>query len=153
MKLADTCLIPAGFAETWQYLMDIPAAARCVPGVAQAAPDGPGCYRGELRAKVGPMTLTLAGAVTIQQQDPQSGRARFIIEASDRRVGGGVKTDLQIQLTPLTDNQTQLSIQTDTTFIGRLAELGQPIIRRKAQSTIQEFARNLQKEISAPIGE
>lgn len=153
MKLTDTCQIPAGVAQTWQYLMDVPAAARCVPGVTQAAPDGPGRYRGELRARVGPMTLTLSGALTLQEQDPQSRRARFLIEAGDRRVGGGVKTRLQIQLTPLTPHQTELSIETDTTFTGRLAELGQPIIRRKAQSTIQEFARNLQKQITAQTPE
>ena len=149
MKLQNACRIPAPMSDAWDYLMDVPSSARCVPGVADAAPDGPGRYRGSLRAKVGPMSITLSGTVTVQEQQPESGRARFLVEANDRRVGGGVKTDMTIQLTPLSPNSTELDIQTDTTFIGRLGELGQPIIRRKAQSTIQQFAQNLTREMAA----
>ena len=149
MKLSDACIVPAGFAATWSYLLDIANSARCVPGVDVAAPDGAGRYRGILKARVGPMSLTLQGTVTIQEQAPESGRARFLIEAADRRLGGAVKTDLRMQLTPLSGNETKLSIETDTAFMGRLAELGQPIIRRKAQTVIQQFAQNLRQELAA----
>lgn len=149
MKLQNSCLIPAGLTETWDYLMDISGSARCVPGVVDVAPDGADCYRGTLRAKVGPMSITLSGAVTVREREPDSGRARFIVEASDRRVGGGVKTDMMIQLTAKSPAETELTIETDTTFMGRLGELGQPVIRRKAQSTIEEFARNLARELAA----
>lgn len=149
MKLESSCTVPAGPAETWDYLMDVATAAKCVPGVVDAAPDGDGRYRGTLRARVGPMSVTLSGTVTVQEREPESGRARFVVEASDRRLGGGVKTEMQVQLKPTPTGETELLIETDTTFMGRLGELGQPVIRRKAQSTIEEFARNLARELSA----
>lgn len=136
-------------SETWDYLMDVAASARCVPGVVEVAPDGAGRYRGSLRARVGPMSITLSGTVTVQEREPASGRARFLVEASDRRVGGGVKTDMVMQLTACSPSETELAIETDTTFMGRLGELGQPVIRRKAQATIEEFARNLEREMAA----
>ena len=129
--------------------MDVANAAKCVPGVVEATPEGDGRYRGALRAKVGPMSINLSGTVTIQEREPGSGRARFLVEASDRRVGGGVKTDMLMQLTARSPIETELTIETDTTFMGRLGELGQPLIRRKAQSTIEEFARNLSRERGA----
>ena len=128
--------------------MDVATAAKCVPGVVDAAPDGDGRYRGALRARVGPMSVTLSGMVTVQEREPESGRARFVVEASDRRLGGGVKTEMMVQLKPTPTGETELLIETDTTFMGRLGELGQPVIRRKAQSTIEEFARNLARELS-----
>ncbi len=148
MKLQNSCIAPAGLTESWDFLIDIPNAAKCVPGVVDVTPDGDGRYRGTLRAKVGPMSITLSGTVTVQQQEPESGRARFLVEASDRRVGGGVKTDMLMQLTARSPAETELTIETDTTFMGRLGELGQPVIRRKAQSTIEEFARNLARELA-----
>ena len=148
MKLQNSCVVPAGFTESWDFLIDVANAAKCVPGVVDVAPDGDGCYRGTLRAKVGPMSINLSGTVTVQEQEPESGRARFLVEASDRRVGGGVKTDMLMQLTGRSPAETELTIDTDTTFMGRLGELGQPIIRRKAQSTIEEFARNLSRELA-----
>ena len=149
MKLQNSCLIPAGLTESWDFLIDVASAARCVPGVVDVAPEGDGRYRGTLRAKVGPMSITLSGSVAVQEQEPESGRARFLVEASDRRVGGGVKTDMLMQLTAMSATETELTIETDTTFMGRLGELGQPLIRRKAQSTIEEFARNLSLELAA----
>ena len=147
MKLQNTCVVPASLPETWDFLMDVPASAKCVPGVAEVAPDGDGCFRGTLKAKVGPMGITLSGTVTVQEQAPDSGRARFLVEASDRRLGGGVKTEMLVHVSAAPDGGTELAIDTDTTFMGRLGELGQPVIRRKAQATIEEFARNLALEL------
>ena len=149
MKLQNTCIVPVGLTESWDFLMDVEKSAKCVPGVVDANPEGEDCYRGTLRAKVGPMSITLSGTVTVQEQEPDSGRARFLVEASDRRVGGGVKTDMLMQLTARSPTETELTIETDTTFMGRLGELGQPLIRRKAQSNIEEFARNLSRELAA----
>ena len=148
MRLQNSCVVPAGLSESWDFLMDVANSAKCVPGVVDANPDGEDCYRGSLRAKVGPMSVTLSGTITVQEQQPESWRARFLVEASDRRVGGGVKTDMLMQLTPRSPTETELTIETDTTFMGRLGELGQPLIRRKAQSTIEEFARNLSRELA-----
>ena len=96
------------------------------------------------------MGLTLAGTLRVLEQDPAKGEARFLIEASDRKVGGAVRADLLIQLRSEEGNQTELVLNTDTTFIGRLGELGQPLIRRKANNTMQDFARNLAQQLSQP---
>ena len=149
MKLQNTCVVPADVPETWEFLMDVPSSAACVPGVTEAVADGDDCYRGALRAKVGPMSITLSGTVTVCEQSVDSGRARFLVEAADRRLGGGVKTEMLVQLTAAPSGGTELVIDTDTTFMGRLGELGQPVIRRRAQATIEEFARNLARALDA----
>ena len=147
MKLEKTCLVPASPGETWSFLMDVPIAARCVPGVVEVADEGEGRYRGTLKARVGPMSINLSGTVTVEEQDEREGRACYVVEASDRRIGGGVKTEMLLRLRRASEAETELLIETDTTFMGRLGELGQPVIRRKAQSTIEEFARNLARAL------
>ena len=149
MKLENRCVVPASPDETWNYLMDVATAARCVPGVVDVAADGDGRYRGTLKARVGPMSISLSGTVKVEEQSMGEGRARFLVEASDRRIGGGVKTEMLVRLKQVSPTETELTIETDTTFMGRLGELGQPVIRRKAQSTIEEFARNLARELEA----
>ena len=148
MKLESSCVVPASAATTWDFLMDVEAAARCVPGVVEVATED-GRYRGTLKARVGPMSISLSGTVKVEEQDSSQGRARYVVEASDRRIGGGVKTEMLVQLKPASSTETELVIETDTTFMGRLGELGQPVIRRKAKSTIEEFARNLARALEA----
>ncbi len=150
MKLENRCLVPADIQRTWELLMDIPRAAACVPGMEEVVQEEDGSYRASMRVRVGPMGLTLAGTLRVLEQDSAKGEARFLIEASDRKVGGAVRADLLIQLRSEDKNQTELVLNTDTTFIGRLGELGQPLIRRKANNTMQDFARNLAQQLSHP---
>ena len=147
MRLENSCLVPASREETWNFLADIATAAMCVPGVVNVAADGEDCYSGTLKARVGPMSITLSGTVRLEEQDPAKRRARYVVEARDRRLGGGVKTEMTVQMNASSPSETELLIETDTTFMGRLGELGQPVIRRKAQATIEEFARNLAREL------
>ena len=143
MKLEIRSLVPASREATWALVMDIPRAAACIPGIKDVIPDGEGRYQATLHARVGPMGMTLSGTITVLSQDAESGEASFLIEANDRRVGGGVKTNLTMKVTAQSPNETELEIISDTTFMGRLGELGQPIIRRKARNTLEEFSRNL----------
>ena len=150
MKLENRCVVPADIQRTWDLIMDIPRAAACVPGMEEVVQEEDGSYRASMKVMVGPMGLTLAGTLQVLEQDPSKGEARFLIEASDRRVGGAVRADLLMQLISEEGNQTELVLNTDTTFIGKLGELGQPLIRRKASNTMQEFARNLAQQLSQP---
>jgi uncharacterized protein len=148
MKLESRCLVPAGREETWALVMDIPRAAACVPGAEAVTPREEGGFQAEMRVRVGPISLNLAGTIHVLEEDEARGEARFLVEAADRRVGGGVRTHITMRLMPQADGQTELNIDSDTTFMGRLGELGQPIIRRKANTTLQDFARNLAQEVS-----
>ena len=150
MKLENRCVVPADIQRTWDLIMDIPRAAACVPGMEEVVQEEDGSYRASMKVRVGPMGLTLAGTLQVLEQDPSKGEARFLIEASDRRVGGAVRADLLMQLISEEGNQTELVLNTDTTFIGKLGELGQPLIRRKASNTMQECARNLAQQLSQP---
>ena len=48
-----------------------------------------------------------------------------------------------MKVTSKTVDESELEIKSDTTFMGRLGELGQPIIRRKARNTLEDFVKNI----------
>ena len=152
MKLEIRSVVPASRDATWALVMDIPRAAACIPGIKDVIPDGEGRYQATLQARVGPMGMTLSGTITVLSQDADAGEARFLVEANDRRVGGGVKTDMTMKVTARSPSETELEIVSDTIFMGRLGELGQPIIRRKARNTLEEFSRNLSQLLESESG-
>ena len=129
--------------------MDVPKAASCIPGIKDVILDGEGRYQASLQARVGPMGVNLSGTITVLSQDAASGEAEFLVEANDRRVGGGVKTIMTMKLNTKTPDESELEITADTTFMGRLGELGQPIIRRKARNTLEDFMKNLNKLLAS----
>ena len=140
--------MPANWEDTWAVVMDVPKAASCIPGITEITLDGEGRYQATLQARVGPMGINLKGTITVLSQDAASGEAAFLVEANDRRVGGGVKTNMTMKLNAKTTDESELEIMADTTFMGRLGELGQPIIRRKARNTLEDFMKNLNNLLS-----
>ena len=150
MKLENRCLVPADRGTTWALVMDIPRVATCVPGIENVTVEEADRFQAVMKVRVGPISLNLAGTIQVLERDEDKGEAHFLVEASDRRVGGAVRTNITMQLDAQADNQTELLIVSDTNFMGRLGELGQPIIRRKANTTMQDFARNLAQRVSNP---
>ena len=149
MKVEIISVVPASLEATWALLMDIPRAASCIPGITEVTPDGEARYLATLRARVGPMGMNLSGTITVLSQDADAGEAHFLVEANDRRVGGGVKTNMTMKVPAKSAGASGLEIIAGTTFLGRLGELGQPIIRRKARSTLEEFSKNLSKLLAS----
>ena len=148
MTFSQECTIPVARERVWDFMMEVPKVARCVPGVEAVEAVDTGAYRGRLKIQVGPIRLTLEGTITVEAQDRQTGQARMRAEANDRRLGGGIRARLGLALAPV-EGGTHLEIDTDLAILGKIGEFGQPVIKKKADALLAEFARNLQSALAA----
>jgi carbon monoxide dehydrogenase subunit G len=108
-------------------------------------------FQAVMRVRVGPVNLNLSATIVVLLQDREKGEAAFHVEAADRRVGGSVRADLNMRLSQQADGHTELTIATDAVFMGKLGEFGQSVIRNKARTTMDEFARNLVRQLGNPL--
>ena len=133
--------------KAWALLLDIPQVAPCIPGVQDVESDGENQFKAVMQVRVGPVRLNFSGTINILEQDREKGEAHFRVEAADRKVGGSIRAAMTMQLNELSADESELVNVTDTVFMGKIGELGQPIIRRKAKSTLEDFAKNLAKQV------
>ena len=147
MKLTNTATVAAPKDRVWARLMDIPAAARCVPGVASVRPNGKDRYLGTLAVQIGPVRLVLDGDFAITARDEPAGTASIRADAKDSRVGGAIRATMDLALAEK-NGETELRIGTDLTVIGRLGEFGQAVIKRKADQLMQDFAECLARQVA-----
>ena len=148
MKLQHRATVPAPRDRVWAILMDVPRVAACVPGVESVTPDGDDRYRGRFRVQVGPVRLALEGELAVTGRDDAAGRAVMRANGTDARMGGGVRAIVELSLVPGT--ATEMVVDSDVQILGRIGELGQPLIKRKADEIMSAFAQNLAKTVSAP---
>jgi len=157
MDFEQRCTLPVARTALWQFLMDVPQMATCVPGVESVTVSGDGQYTGCMRVKVGPIHLALQGRMTIQERDQQQWRVVTRVEAQDRRVGGGIHVIAHMTLLENGPVATALTIRAQARLLGKLGEFGQPVIRKQADATLAEFARNVAAHFAhaavAPQGE
>jgi carbon monoxide dehydrogenase subunit G len=145
MKLEHTVSIDAPRARVWAVLMDLPVAAGCVPGTRDLVAEGDG-VRGTLEVRLGPVKLALSGVVTVESRDEARGTARLRADAEDRRLGGAIRAHVDVALTG--DAPTQLRVSSDVTILGRIGELGQPLIARQADKVLAGFADCLRRTVA-----
>ena len=143
MEFEHRCTIPVPRATLWQFLLDVPQMATCVPGVESITSSGEDTYNGRMRVKLGPIHLTLQGAMTIETRDQQQWLVVARSEANDRRVGGGVHIGTRLLLLESSPEATELVVQTQARLFGKLGEFGQPVIRKQADTILATFVRNL----------
>lgn len=146
MKLEHRVTVDAPRSAVWAVLMDLPVAARCVPGTRDVAPDGDG-VRGILDVRVGPIKLSLAGTVAVDSRDEAAGTARLRANAEDQRLGGAVRAFVDLMVSG--DQPTELQIASDVAILGRIGELGQPLIARQADKVLTGFADCLRRAVAA----
>jgi uncharacterized protein len=148
VTFTQECVIPVDRERLWDFMMEVPRVARCVPGVEAVEPVDTGAYRGSLKVQVGPIRLALEGIITVEERDRNAWRARMRAEANDRRLGGGIRARLGLTLAPGAGG-THLKIETELAILGKIGEFGQPVIKKKADTLLAEFARNLQSALAA----
>lgn len=149
MIIDQTVTIPASVERVWEFMMDVPAVSRCVPGVESVTEIDPDTYAGALKVKVGPIGVRLEGKVVMAERDVAARRARMELQAADKRINGAVNAKMTMSLIPAgSGDQTDLAIHTDAAIMGKLGEFGQAVMRKKADQIMAEFARNLSAEVS-----
>jgi carbon monoxide dehydrogenase subunit G len=129
------------------FLDDFNKAAYCVPGLTDLKDLGNDEYEGTIRVRIGPLGLNVGGHAQVERGS-QDGSWRVKGEGRDRRVGASMTANVEAKLEEVDAQQTTVEVVADVQFAGRLAELGQPLIKRKADSFVQEFAQNLRKAVN-----
>lgn len=151
MEFEHRCTIPVSRLALWEFLLDIPRMATCVPGMESITSSGDASYSGQMRVKFGPIRMTFQGTMTIETRDP----ARWLVgarsEANDRRVGGGVHINTRLLLLESEPEVTELVVQTQARLFGKLGEFGQPVIRKQADTMLAGFARNLVERVPRTV--
>ena len=148
MKLSHTAVVKAPRARVWKLVTDVPAAARCVPGVAAVTPAGAGKYKGSLLVQLGPVRLVLDGDVALTATDEAAGKASVRADAKDSRLGGTVRATMDLALVDKGADTTELRITSDVQIAGRIGEFGQPVIQRKADQLMTQFAECLARTLA-----
>jgi uncharacterized protein len=149
MHFEHRAVLAATPEQVWDFMMDVPRVSACVPGVEDVAPVGgdTDAYSGTLRVRVGPVALALQGTIRIVEKDAAAGRAVMKAEAADKKIGGRVDAQLGMQLAGQGDQATELFITTDANVLGKIGEFGQPVIKKKAEQMMREFAENVKKQV------
>lgn len=149
MEFSQELTLPGGLEPVWAVLVDVRRLAACVPGVEDVEELVPlARYRATVKQRVGPFRLEVPLEIHVAEiQERERIRARAA--GRDRLTGTAISAALCATLTPTGAGETRLALATTLDVGGRLAALGYPLIRKRAEENVAEFGRRLRALLEA----
>lgn len=141
--------VPA--VKAWNFLMDIDRFASCVPGLEQVAQIDERTFDGVVSATVGPISGKFTFRSTILESTPPSAMV-VQTDGTDSVTHSAVVARLTVTLSEAVGQRTELSYRADIAIHGRLAILGDMVLRATSALVLEEFARRLRTQLEADAG-
>ncbi len=127
----------------WETLMDVRQVAGCLEGVEELNVIDDDLYEGKLTVKMGAVKLRFHGRVTVTLRDHANRKGVLEAGAKDPKAGGGFKAALQMQLAETAPGTSELALDLEATILGRIGELGRPLIKKRINTMMDDFVEAL----------
>jgi carbon monoxide dehydrogenase subunit G len=150
MLLTNEFVVHRPLDETWAVLTDLERIAPCMPGAqltSVSASDQGDEYHGKVKVKVGPMTAQFSGVATFKERDATAHRA--VIDARGRdATGKGRASALVTAVLAAEGDATKVTVETDLTIAGPLAQMGRSTIGDISTRLLGQFVANLEQQLA-----
>ena len=137
--------------KAWDVLTDINQFASCLPGLEQVTQIDERAFDGVVGATVGPITGKFTFRSTILESTPPT---QMVVQTdgTDSVTRSAVSAKLTVKLMEVTEKRTQLGYHAEVEIKGRLAILGDMVLRATAVLVLEEFARRLREKLENASG-
>jgi carbon monoxide dehydrogenase subunit G len=150
MKLENEFVVPVPRDQAWDVLMDVERIAPCMPGATFDGYEGESssAFKGRVKVKLGPITVTYAGVAKFVEKDKDAGRA--VIDASGKESRGSGTANATIETVLLDNGDTTLvKVTTDLNITGKPAQFGRGVMVEVGTKILGQFATCLASQLAA----
>jgi len=145
MELKNQFRVSVPVDVAWTVLTDLERVAPCMPGAELKEVEGDE-YRGIVKVKVGPVTAQYKGTARFVDKSDEQHRAVLQAEGRDTRGQGNASATVTATAEPDGDG-TVVSIVTELTITGKVAQFGRSIMGDVSTKLLGEFAERLEADL------
>lgn len=148
MHFEGTIPIKASPKRVWELLLDVDRFAGCVPGIEEVTQVDDRTFDGVILASVGPMSGKFSFRAQIVESNPTSDMVTEL-KGTDSVTKSTVMAVTRLSLLSQAAEQTELSYDSTVDINGRLAILGDMVMRATATLILEEFGNRVRRELEA----
>lgn len=140
MKIEQTFTVGAPAERVWDFITDPTQVAPCVPGLEKVETLSPTKYKASVRVAVGPIKTRFNIDVEITEKI----KPTLLLSVTRGEEGGRasmLSTKNELRLKDLGNSSTEVYYCSDVSITGRLGKFGLGIMKKKAGSLGEDFAK------------
>jgi uncharacterized protein len=122
--------------DSWGLILDLERLVPCVEGGRVIEKTDPDTVKAEIKVKMGAMSMTFTGTVSLVDQDPASHRALLRVKARETGGQGHANADVTFSLDDGGGN-----IHTAAQITGKAASMGEGVVSTVLDALITDFTQ------------
>ncbi len=146
MEMSGEHVIAASRAQVWAALNDVEVLEACIPGCQEIEKLSDTELRAKVKLKIGPVRATFKGEVTLSELNPPES---YVISGKGAGgVAGFARGGARVRLEEVAEG-TRLSYAAEAAVGGKLAQLGQRLVKSTADKLAAQFFENFAAQFGA----
>ena len=151
MELNDSFEVAHPIDAVWGVITDVERIAPCLPGAQLTGQDGD-AFEGLVKVKVGPISSQYKGKASFTERDDANHRLLMSASGRDTRGAGNASAEITVALEAIGDAATKVSVNTDLTITGKVAQFGRGVLADVSRKLMGQFADNLAELVATDVG-
>jgi len=143
MKLQNEFSVNVPLERAWETLLDIETVAGFLPGAKIEPTDEEGVFKGAMKIRVGPMSMSYQGTARLASVDEEARTADIEVRAKEAKGQGTASAVIHNHLVQ-ENGATRVIAVTDLQVTGRQAQFGRGIMQDVAGRMLTDFARRFE---------
>jgi uncharacterized protein len=146
MEIENEFTVEAPADRLWSYLLDVERIAPCLPGAELTETVDERTWKGKVNMKLGPVSMTFSGTVTIEDRDDDAHRVVLRARGMESKGKGAANATVTSWLVPDTGTTT-VKMVADIQLTGAVAQLSRGLLPEVSRKLTQQFADCLQQDM------
>ncbi len=149
MKIKESFQIESAPQKVWDFIVDPHKIGSCLPAVQSVEIVDENHYKTVVKQKVGFISATFEiHTKVLEKEEP----GRLVLSNEGKTIlgaKGSLSSQDTITLVPLSDNTTEVTVESEIKLRGQLAVLGAKLIEAKSREIFAEAMANLKEKLQA----
>lgn len=141
MRIQDTFVVAAPVETVWDMLIDPARLGQCLPGCESIRRLDDTHYEATIAVKIQFMTLRFFARGELTEMDPPR-HLTAVMDGKPTALAGVFRAELEADLAPAAGG-TEIAYELNLQLTGRLASLGEAIMRKTVEQSAREFVANV----------
>jgi carbon monoxide dehydrogenase subunit G len=149
MEIENDFVVALPPERLWETLLDVERIVPCMPGAQLTEVVDDTHWKGKLDAKFGPVSMSFAGTVTMEERDDAAHRVVLKAKGMEQKGKGAADASVTSWLEPgPSADETTVKMRADITLSGPAAQLSRGLLPEISKKLTQQFADCLQKTMA-----
>jgi uncharacterized protein len=139
-KIEERFEVQAPIERVWKYLIDPARVVQCLPGAELLESVDEHTFRGAIKVKVGPLSMSYKGQGKFTDLNEQAHEVKMVGEAREVGGSGSTKVTMLSTVAALPNGGSEVLVKADIDLVGRIVQFGRGMVEEVSKQMFRQFS-------------